>query len=328
MSFKHICGQEKPIAFLKGAMEKGRLSHAYLFFGMRGVGKRTTAGVFARALNCKEGLPDACERCPSCLKAVSGNHPDIVVIQPSGQFIRIQEIREIQSQMRFRPFEGRTRVFLIFDAETMNIAAANALLKTLEEPSPSNIMILVSSRPQQLPMTIISRCQQLRFRPLSREEIAGYLMAELNLGREEADILAASAEGSIGRAVEMQRDSDLKARDAVIDCISGCRQEDPLGNLSLAGALGGEREVILKNLDILRTWYRDVLVYGQTGDRERLIYRNRLETVKSFAEKISVPDVLKNIESLNQAEGAVERNANKQLTLETLLFKLVHPAGS
>ena len=328
MSFKDICGQEKQIAFLRGAMEKGRLSHAYLFFGMRGVGKKTTAEVFARALNCRDGRLDACDECPSCLKIGNGNHPDVLILQRSGQFIRIQEIRDIQNQMRFKPFEGGTRVFIIVDAESMNIAAANALLKTLEEPSSSNILILVSSRPHQLPMTVLSRCQQLRFGPLSREEIAGYLTAKLNLERQEADVLAASAEGSIGKAVEMHRDSELKVRDAIVEGISMCRKEDPVAILSMVDVLGKEREDVLKGLDILRTWYRDVLVYGQTGEEDRLVHRNHLEKVKSCAGRMPVSDVLKNIEALNHAAGAIERNANKQLTLETLLFKLAHPAGS
>ena len=327
MSFKDVRGQEEQITLLRNAIEKDRLAHAYLFFGMKGVGKRTTAEVFAKALNCAEDRLDACDRCISCLKIEKSNHPDVVVLKAAGQFIRIQEIREIQNQMRFRPFEGRKRVFILIDAETMNIAAANALLKTLEEPSPSNILILLSSRPHQLPATIVSRCQKVRFRPLARADVAGYLREKMGLGEEEADLLAASAAGSIGRAVEMQRDSELQVRDRLIAGISRCRKDGPVGLLLMAGALGKDREAILKNLDILRSWYRDVLVYSKTGEKGNLFNRNRLETVKSFAEKLTTADVLKNVTAVNRAARAVERNANKHLTLETLLFKLAHPDG-
>jgi len=327
MSFKDVRGQEEQITLLRNAIEKDRLAHAYLFFGMKGVGKRTTAEVFAKALNCSEGRLDACDRCISCLKIEKSNHPDVTVLKAAGQFIRIQDIREIQNQMRFRPFEGRKRVFILIDAETMNIAAANALLKTLEEPSPSNILILLSSRPHQLPATIVSRCQKVRFRPLARADVAGYLREKMGLGEEEADLLAASAAGSIGRAVEMQRDSELQVRDRLIAGISRCRKDGPVGLLLMAGALGKDREAILKNLDILRSWYRDVLVYSKTGEKGNLFHRNRLETVKSFAEKLTTADVLKNVTAVNRAARAVERNANKHLTLETLLFKLTHPDG-
>jgi DNA polymerase-3 subunit delta' len=327
MSFKDVRGQEEQITLLRNAIEKDRLAHAYLFFGMKGVGKRTTAEVFAKALNCAEDRLDACDRCISCLKIEKSNHPDVMVLKAAGQFIRIQDIREIQNQMRFRPFEGRKRVFILIDAETMNIAAANALLKTLEEPSPSNILILLSSRPHQLPATIVSRCQKVRFRPLARADVAGYLREKMGLGEEEADLLAASAAGSIGRAVEMQRDSELQVRDRLIAGISRCRKDGPVGLLLMAGALGKDREAILKNLDILRSWYRDVLVYSKTGEKGNLFNRNRLETVKSFAEKLTTADVLKNVTAVNRAARAVERNANKHLTLETLLFKLAHPDG-
>jgi len=118
------------------------------------------------------------------LKIEKSNHPDVMVLKAAGQFIRIQEIREIQNQMRFRPFEGRKRVFILIDAETMNIAAANALLKTLEEPSPSNILILLSSRPHQLPATIVSRCQKVRFRPSLAQMSRGISERRWVLGRK------------------------------------------------------------------------------------------------------------------------------------------------
>ena len=325
MSFKDIFGQEKQVSFLKGAMEKGRLSHAYLFSGIEGVGKRTVAGIFAKALNCADGQFDACDCCPACLKIERTNHSDVMLLKPEGQFIRIQDIREIQNQMRFRPFEGRARVFIIIDAERMNIAAANALLKTLEEPSPGNILILLSARPHQLPMTIISRCQQLRFSPLSRTDVAAYLMAKLNLDKGTAAVLAASSAGSIGRAIEMHKDSYLCVRDGIIEQIVRCRKDEPMRALAVVDAMGKERGSILQGLDILRGWYRDVLVYRETGEAERLIHRDRLAIVTSFATGLSVSEVLENVTAIDKAVSAIERNANKQLTLETLLFKLTHP---
>lgn len=328
MSFNDIRGQEKATAFLKRAMERGRVSHAYLFFGMGGVGKRTAAEVFARALNCREGDHDACDRCPSCLKISHGNHPDVMILKPEGQFIRIQEVRALQNQMRFRPLEGLKRVFIVDDAERMNSAAANALLKTLEEPSPANVLILISSRPHQLPLTILSRCQRLRFNPLTRDQIAAFITAKLDIDHETAALLAASAGGSIGKALELHQDAYLKIRDEIIGKISGCRREDPLGILGLVPVLGKERESLLEGLDILRTWYRDILIYLETGDADRLIHRDRLEAVKACAGAMSVRDALESIQTVNRASSAIERNANKQLTLETMLFKLAHPFSS
>jgi DNA polymerase-3 subunit delta' len=175
-------------------------------------------------------------------------------------------------------------------------------------------------------MTILSRCQKLRFNPLSREEIAVYLSGKLSLDGRTATTLAALAGGSIGRAIEMHKDSYLSVRDGILERISRCcRQGDPVNVFGVVAALGKERESILQGLDILKGWYRDIVVYRETGEVERLIHRDRLETVKVFAGSLSLSEVLENISAVDKAVGAIERNANKQLTLETLLFKLARP---
>src|SRR5512137_617206 len=112
MSFNEIFGHEKQIAILKSVIEHDRISHAYLFYGMAGVGKYTTACLFARALNCREKGTDACDRCPSCLKTIHGNHPDVITIEADGQFIRIKDIRDLQERMSFKPFDGGRRVII------------------------------------------------------------------------------------------------------------------------------------------------------------------------------------------------------------------------
>jgi len=325
MSFKDVFGQEKPITFLKNAMKRGRVSHAYLFAGPRGVGKRTAAEAFARALHRGEEPLDACDQCSSCLKMARGNHPDLLILVPEGQFIRIQEIRELQNQMRFRPFEGGKRVFILADAERMNSAAANALLKTLEEPAASNILILISSRPHQLPLTILSRCQQVRFGPLGREQIFAFLTEGMKMDGNTASVLAASAGGSIGRALELHNEAYLKLRENLLRIISEFRKDDPLGVLSLADVLGKERETLLEGLDILTAWYRDILVYMETGETDKLIHGDYLESMKVCAERMAAGDILQNMKTVSRACTAIERNANKQLTLETMLFRLVHP---
>src|SRR4030042_5250723 len=152
MTFKEIYGHEKPVAILRSAMAKNRIAHAYLFYGTEGVGKRTTASVFARALNCEEENPP-CDACISCRKAERNTHPDIATITAEGQFIKIGAVKEVQEQMKFRPQEGRRRVLIMPEADRVNAAAANALVKTLEEPSAGNILLLTTSRPHALPMT-------------------------------------------------------------------------------------------------------------------------------------------------------------------------------
>jgi DNA polymerase-3 subunit delta' len=323
MSFSDIYGQERQNAVLRSAMERGRVSHAYLFHGMKGVGKKTTAGIFAKALNCKEEDSDSCDSCSSCVKMDHGNHPDFIPIEPEGFFIKIEAVRALQGQIKFRPFEGKKRVFVITDAERMNIPAANALLKTLEEPTSSNILILISSRPHELPRTVVSRCQRLRFNPLGRDVIAAFLMDRYSLDEEAARLIAASSGGSIGRALEMKEESYLSFKNEVIERISESKaSKDPLAFLSFVDYLGDERGKVLEKLDIMKSWYRDILVYKETDDIDGLIHRDIVDRTEKGSREMSGADILQNIRVIKEAYNAIERNANRQLTLEAMMFKL------
>lgn len=341
MSFKEICGHEKQIRILRTAGMRNRVPHAYLFYGMKGAGKRTVAEVFAKALNCdaqrasRQGSDllrdddfDSCDNCLSCFKADRKNHPDIATIRADGQFIRVKEIRDIQEQMKFAPLEGGKRVFIMIDADRMNNISANALLKTLEEPSRSNLLILITSSPHQLPATILSRCQHVRFNPLQRNTVASFLQGRLSMEAERAYSIASSSGGSIGRALEMGEDSYLTIRDEVIKNINPMDHvKDPLRFLSMINGFGQEREDIADRLSMLLTGYRDALVYKETGDEKALINWHCVDMIKSVAHGLSGRDILYNIRTIDWAMGAIDRNANKQLTLEVMLFRLIRYRG-
>ena len=321
MTFGDIYGHEKPIAILKNAMANNRIPHAYLFYGMEGVGKRTTALVFARALNCQGATPP-CNICPSCRKVEHGNHPDIVTVTADGQFIKIGAVKDLQEQMKFRPGEGCRRVFIMPEAERMNAPAANALLKTLEEPSAANILLLTTSRPHALPMTILSRCQHLRFSPLPGSEVARYLREKEAMEGAAAEILAASSGGSIGRALEMSRDDYLTLRNGILGHLAADNPADALGRLAFAGRFGTEREEILERLGILRTCYRDALVYRETAEAERLVFQDQAALIRTLAGRLSGHELLRNIAAIEAAASAIDQNVNKPLTLDAMVFKL------
>ena len=320
MRFEEIYGHEKPIAILKSAMAKDRIAHAYLFYGMDGIGKKTAASVFARALNCG-GVDPPCDACASCRKAEHNNHPNIITVQAEGQFIKIGAVKEIQARMTFRPREGR-RIFILREADRMNAAAANALLKTLEEPSADNILLLTTARSHTLPMTILSRCQHLRFSPLPPEEVARFLREKEGLETAAAEILAASSGGSIGRAVEMNMEDYLAQRNAILELLVEDNPEDLLKKLAFAGRFGTEREEILERLRILRNGYRDGLVLRETEEKERLMFRDRAGVIEAVAGRLSGRDLLRNMAAVDAAMSAIAQNANKSLTLEAMLIKL------
>jgi len=323
MTFKELWGHENQIDVLKKAMANERVAHAYLFYGTAGIGKKTAALALATALNCpdrKDG--DACGVCPSCRKAERNNHPDIVKVEAQGQSIRIQDIRDIQNQMQFKPFEGGVRVILLCDADKMNINSANALLKTLEEPSDGNVLILTTSRFNQLPVTILSRCRHLRFNPLSREVISSYLQKELSVDSETAARLGASAGGSIGRAIDMNQETFIQDRDEIFDRLIEAGQTGLFNLLFFIGDLAAQTKTVAEKLNLMKTCFRDVLVYRETGDANRLIHYDRLDAIETLYGRLSGWDILNNIQAVDDALAALEQNANKQLTLEAMMFRL------
>ena len=321
MPFSDIYGQDKQVNILQGAMKNGRVPHAYLFHGIKGVGKKTTAKILVKALNCGEEKDDSCGRCPSCLKIEHGNHPDIVFIEPEGIFIKIDTIRDLQNQIKFRPFEGKKRAFIITDADRMNDAAGNALLKTLEEPNPSNILILITSRIHKLPQTIISRCQKIRFNPVRLKTIASFLTDRLSIDEKPALAIASSAGGSIGRALEIKEESFFDFKNDVIKILSDARAV-PMSLFFLADSFGKDRASALQKLDILREWYRDILVYRETHDVNKLIHRDISDATKKLSEKMEGVDILENIKIISDAYDAIDRNASRQLTLESMASRL------
>ncbi|MBW2557706.1 MAG: DNA polymerase III subunit delta' [Deltaproteobacteria bacterium] len=321
MPFSDIYGQDKQVNVVQGAMKNDRVPHAYLFYGIKGVGKKTTAKTLAKALNCKEEKVDSCDRCPSCLKIDRGTHPDIVFIEPDGIFIKIDKIRDLQDQIKFRPFEGRKRVFIIVDADRMNDPSANALLKTLEEPNPSNALILITSRIHKLPQTIISRCQKIRFNPVRAETIVSFLTDRRSMDEKPALAIASSAGGSIGRALEIIKESFFDFKNDVTKILSNAGTV-PMSLLFLADSFGKDRDSVLQQLDIFRGWYRDILVYRETRDVNKLIHRDIADATKKLSEKMAGTDVLENIKIIGDAYAAIDRNASRPLTLESMAFRL------
>lgn len=323
MSFKDIYGQDQQVAILQKTVMKGRVPHAYLFYGMDGIGKKTTAVELAKTLNCKEGTSDSCDACVACRKIDNGNHADIFIIQTQGVLIKIEEIRNLQDQAKYRPFEGKKRVFIIDSAEKMNVYAANALLKILEEPGPSNLLILISSRPYLLPQTITSRCQKIRFSPLRRESVAAFLVDKISMDDQSALILASLCEGSIERALAMRDDSYIAVKNDLIERIaSSGGGKNPLQLLLLANDFGGDRIDTLEKINIIKSWYRDVLLLMEMKNSASLFHPDCADMTKEFSEKITLQGILNSLKTLGRAYLAIENNANKQLTLESMIFKL------
>ncbi len=326
MSFRSIYGHEKQIRGLRGALEQNRVPHAYLFSGMPGIGKKIVAAALAKKLNCT-GAPasgDTCDVCASCLKMDHGTHPDLVFIEPEGQFIRIKAIRDLQAQMQYNPLEGRCRVIIIDDADRMNITSANALLKTIEEPAARNHLVLITGNPSGLPRTILSRCQQVRFSPLHRDTIAACLKTRHSLPEGDATMIAGASGGSLAQALELAREGYKNFRDRTLNDLIAVLDHDIPTMLSFSADFGKERDEVTKRLNILRSCFRDALVYRETGESGTLINCDRPDIITNLARRFSGKDLLNHLRTVAMAVQAVEQNANKALTLEAMMFKLAH----
>jgi len=324
MSFQDIYGHEKKIEIFRKTLEQKRTAHAYLFSGIPSIGKRTLAVEFVRALNCEKSdlLHDACGECVSCRKILRQSHPDIFYVEAEGQFVRIDAIREIQERMKCKPLEARRRAFIIDDADKMNDQAANALLKILEEPSMANLLILITARPYAMPATIISRCQHIRFNPLGTETVARLLADKMDVDPPKALLLAALSGGSVGTALELNKEDIVAYRAELLELLSRTHRNDPFSLIHFASFLGQGKKEIKQGLSILGTFFRDVLIYKEIRKKEMLINQDNASFVASYAGRLSGEQILQNIAQIERAGEIMEQNINKSLTLETMAFKL------
>lgn len=211
MNFSQIIGREEIIEYFLKAYAAGRLSHAYIVEGERGIGKRTLVDAFANFLVCENpNGREVCRSCRSCIQFDTGNHPDIIYLQPSKKTgYGVDDIRDgILSEVDIRPYQSRFKLYIIEEAETMSVAAQNVLLKTIEEPPVYAIFFLLAANKSKLLETVLSRCIQLKMPVLSGEEMTEYLSMT---GKTEAKDLIPFAEGNIGRLLQLYESESFAA---------------------------------------------------------------------------------------------------------------------
>lgn len=329
MLFSDVIGHERPKAVLRAALRNDRVAHAYLFHGVDGIGKRLTAVRFAQAINCEadEGPsgPDACGTCRSCRQIEALSHPDFVLIAPDQEQanpqIKIEEIRALEEQMIYRPLVGRRRVVVIDEADRMTLGAANALLKTLEEPPGHSVLILVTSRPFALPATIRSRCQSLRFSAQSQQQVESALVEKQGLSQFDARFLAAITQGRLGEALRTDlNEARAKQREyATITAVASLQSVATL--LTAAEALHRE-ERAAEALDAIGQWVRDLILVGVGADEESLLHHDLLQELQQAASPAHLDALLTILEDIEKIQRAANRNLNLQLALETILLRL------
>jgi DNA polymerase-3 subunit delta' len=320
MTFDQILGHERQKDILGRALANGRLAHAYLFTGPDGIGKQLMAVALARAIVCHEQR--GCGDCPACRKIDHHNHPDLHFLEPQGASIKIEQVRTIQRELNLKPLEAPRTICLIDQAELMTTGAANALLKTLEEPRGDTLLVLLTSQPNRLLATIRSRCQPLPFTRHPRSRIQAELERQLDLDPAEAHILAALSEGSFKKAFGKDRELYLEQRRNLLKTLTSLSPGSILPILEFAEQLAAEKIVLPDILEIFQAFYRDVLLVHHGRDDDDLVNRDLKEKITRVAAHETLPGLLQKIEALAAIRRQLDRNVNRQLALEVLLFRL------
>jgi DNA polymerase-3 subunit delta' len=317
MSFADIAGHRKNIAVIKRILGSARIAHAFLFSGPEGVGKGKFAIAFIQQLFCANGT--GCDDCPSCKKIASGNHPDIHTLLPDGQFIKIDQVRALQKELSYRPYEAVRKACIIDGAERLNQSSGNALLKTLEEPPGSAIMILLTSAADSVLPTIRSRCQQLVFAGVPLDEIEALLLAR-GTDAGIASVAAALADGSVARAIEFCNDGSSSDRQAVIELACRMSLQEMSSIFAFGEQFDKDREKALQSLELLLGFWRDMLHFhcGSTTAANR----DLPGLLAAEAARRSSTAIMDGIESLLKTRQAIQRNANVRLAMDVLGMKL------
>ena len=320
-SFDKILGNEHIKHSLQSAIQSERISHAFIFSGAAGTGKKLIAYTFAKALACTES-PAPCEECISCRTFESGNNPDIISVRPKGKSIGIDEVREqITFKMRSKPYSGKYKIFVIEDANKLTVAAQNALLKTMEEPEQYGIFLLTCENYNMFLPTIISRAIILNVNPLTDEAVSEYLVDNDIAGKEESEVFASYSEGSIGRAVSLSEDEEFGAmRIHFLNLAERVEDGDAADAIKAAEEMASYKERIQDGLSVLAQYYRDALVYSATGKKELLAESSSVKHLSNFTKDKTLLQLTKRLEAVNKAKKELLQNANARLVLEVMLL--------
>lgn len=323
MSFSDIIGQDWAIRLLQSGIRNGRLAHAYLFAGPDGVGKLMVALTLAKVLNCKTPIfADCCDQCSPCRKIDVSSHPDVRLIRPSPGSIKIEQMRDLQREAFFKSFEARKKVYIIDSAELMTHEAANSLLKTLEEPPGEAMFVLTTSNVAGVPPTIVSRCQLIRFNSISRDKIEDILVNRRGLARDVAHRASLLCGGSVNQALRVGDGLAMARRNQVLDLVARVSSSDVGSIFELASGLTEHKEHLDEVLDIILSWYRDVLILKESGEGSSILNSDRMGLLEDEAGKFSTEDLVKAIGLVRQTQGYIKKNVNLQLAIEVMLLKL------
>jgi DNA polymerase III subunit delta' len=341
--FSELTGNAGVKDALKRMITSGRLPGALLFTGEEGVGKKRFALELARALNCrtpKNG--EACGVCSSCeriaklnyperedadewTQIIWTNHPDVGLVVAPKRVLRVEQMRQIEKEANFRPFEGKARVFLIDEADKLNDASANALLKVLEEPPHTSHLILITARPAMLLPTILSRCQMIRFAPLTPAEIESHLLKDKSTDKKTAQLRARAAGGSIGRALANDLVTFTSQRKAMLGVLNALVMTNDRAQLLRSAEQLNDaqyKDGFEERLDVLETLIRDAWMLSLGVKTDVLVNADLLPELEKISQRIDPGRAADWILQIEDVREELIVNINRKVTTDALFLTM------
>ncbi len=323
LSFHDIVGQDQIKEHLQKAIENHKVSHAYILTGEAGMGRKSLADAFALTLLCEKGGREPCMECHACRQVLSGNHPDLIhVTHEKPNSISVNDIREqINDTMLVRPYSSYYKIYIVDEAEKMTQQAQNALLKTIEEPPSYAVIILLTTNQDLFLPTILSRCVQLKLKPLKDSVVKSYLVQNRKVAEGDAEVYAAFARGNLGKAIALSSSDDFRRLvQAVLGILRHVKDADISELLEDIRRLKEDKLDIQECLDFMQLWYRDILMYKVTRDMNQLIFKDEFRLINEISKNSGYDGLEKILEAIEKAKVRLNANVNMDLTMELLLL--------
>ena len=320
-----ILGNEHIVEHFKKAIENNKISHAYIINGEKGMGKRTVAKAFAMTLLCEEKGTVPCMKCHSCVQALTDNNPDLIMITPDKPTtLSIDHIRQtLVNDVELKPYSNSHKVYIVEDAELMNNAAQNAILKTIEEPPEYAVIILLTTNISALLQTVLSRCVKLDMQPLKKEVVKKYLMEKEKVVDYQADIAVSFAGGNLGKAIDLSKSQDFaEMLDEVIQLLRYIKDMQAYEVVAAVKRASEYKFRFTDYIDLMILWFRDVLVYKASQNVNELIFKDEIQTIKKHAAKSSYNGIEHILEAMNKAKLRLKANVNFDVAIEMMFLTI------
>lgn len=326
IKINEMIGQEHIVSHFINAVKMDKLSHAYIINGEAGTGKKTIAKAFAALAQCQSDQDDKpCGKCHSCMQCETSNQPDIKwITHEKPNTISVDDVREqLNNDIIIRPYSSKYKIYIIDEAEKMNIAAQNAILKTIEEPPEYAIVILLTCNAASFLQTIMSRCVLLNMRPIRDDKVMKYLMEYKNIPSYIATIAAKFASGNLGKATQLAKSEEFNdMKNNVLQTVKHVKDMQMWELISAVKMVEKYKLEVNNYIDMMLLWYRDVLLYKATRDIDSLVFTDDISEISRQTSDYSFSDLQDIIDALDKAKLRLKANVNFDLVIELMFMTI------